>query len=85
TGRREKVTPLSRAAVAVGADGIMVEVHHRPEEALSDGDQSLRPEQFDQLMWELGIIVQALGRKIEGPADGHALRRVSGMGGIVSI
>jgi 3-deoxy-7-phosphoheptulonate synthase len=85
TGRREKVTPLSRAAVAVGADGIIVEVHHKPEEALSDGDQSLLPDQFDQLMWELGIIVQALGRKIEGPADGHELRRVSGMGGMVSI
>jgi 3-deoxy-7-phosphoheptulonate synthase len=84
TGRREKVTPLARAAVAVGCDGIMVEVHHKPEEALSDGEQALVPEQFDQLMWELGIIVQALGRKIEGPAEGYELRRGLGVTGVMS-
>ncbi len=50
TGKRNKVTPLSRAAVAVGADGLMVEVHHKPDEALSDGPQSLFPDQFDELM-----------------------------------
>ena len=48
-GRRDQVIPLSRAAVAVGAHGLMVEVHHKPEEALSDGAQSLYPDQFDQL------------------------------------
>jgi 3-deoxy-7-phosphoheptulonate synthase len=85
TGRREKVTPLARAAVAVGCDGIMVEVHHKPEEALSDGEQALVPEQFDQLMWELGIIVQALGRKLEGPADGYELRRGLGVTGVMSM
>jgi len=84
TGRREKVTPLARAGVAVGADGIMVEVHHKPEEALSDGEQALTPEMFDQLMWELGIIVQALGRKIEGPAVGYQLRRGLGVTGVFS-
>ncbi len=47
TGKRNKVTPLSRAAVAVGADGLMVEVHHKPDEALSDGPQSLFPDQFE--------------------------------------
>jgi 3-deoxy-7-phosphoheptulonate synthase len=84
TGRREKVTPLARAGVAVGADGIMVEVHHRPEEALSDGEQALTPEMFDQLMWELGIIVQAVGRKIEGPVPGYRLRRGLGVSGLAA-
>ena len=48
-GRRDQVIPLSQAAVGVGADGIMVEVHHEPEKALSDGAQSLYPEQFQKL------------------------------------
>jgi len=48
-GRRDQVIPLSRAAVGVGADGLMVEVHHAPEKALSDGAQSLYPDQFQQL------------------------------------
>ncbi len=46
TGKRDKVLPMARAAVAVGADGIMVEVHHQPEKALSDGPQSIYPDQF---------------------------------------
>jgi 3-deoxy-7-phosphoheptulonate synthase len=50
TGKRDKVTPLARAAVAVGADGLIVEVHPNPERALSDGYQSLFPDQFDELM-----------------------------------
>ncbi len=50
TGKRNKVTPLSRAAVAVGADGLIIEVHPDPDRALSDGEQSLYPDQFDQLM-----------------------------------
>jgi len=53
TGRREKVLPLSRAAIAVGADGLIVEVHHQPERALSDGAQSITPDMFDKLMGEM--------------------------------
>lgn len=61
-GRRDKVIPLSRAAVAVGADGLMVEVHDRPNEALSDGNQALRPEEFDRLLQEIRQIAVALDR-----------------------
>jgi 3-deoxy-7-phosphoheptulonate synthase len=64
TGRRDKVLPMARAAVAAGADGILVEVHHDPDRALSDGAQSLRPEQFTELMAQLRIIAQAVGRTI---------------------
>jgi 3-deoxy-7-phosphoheptulonate synthase len=62
TGKRNKVTPLSRAAVAVGADGLMVEVHHDPDKALSDGIQSLYPEQFDELMEQIRQIAPVVGR-----------------------
>jgi 3-deoxy-7-phosphoheptulonate synthase len=55
-GRRDQVIPLSRAAVAVGSHGLMVEVHHKPEEALSDGAQSLYPEQFEVLCREVRAI-----------------------------
>jgi 3-deoxy-7-phosphoheptulonate synthase len=64
TGRRDKVLPMARAAVAAGADGILVEVHHDPDHALSDGAQSLRPEQFTELMAQLRLIAQAVGRTI---------------------
>ena len=64
TGRREMVIPMSKAAIAAGADGVMVEVHTHPEKALSDGYQSLEPEHFTQLMDELGAISEALGRKV---------------------
>jgi 3-deoxy-7-phosphoheptulonate synthase len=64
TGRREKVLPLSRAAVAVGADGLMIEVHNQPEEALSDGSQSILPSELEQLMKEIGLIANVLGRSI---------------------
>ena len=64
TGRREKVLPLSRAAVAAGADGLIIEVHHKPEQALSDGYQSLLPSQFEQLMSEIRQIAPILGRSI---------------------
>jgi 3-deoxy-7-phosphoheptulonate synthase len=64
TGKRNKVTPLSRAAVAVGADGLMVEVHHDPDRALSDGMQSLFPDQFDALMVQVRQIAPVLGRTI---------------------
>jgi 3-deoxy-7-phosphoheptulonate synthase len=68
TGKRNKVIPLSRAAVAVGADGLLVEVHHRPDQALSDGPQSLLPDQFDELMAQVRQIAAVLGRNI--PAMG---------------
>ncbi len=64
TGLRDKVIPMARAAVAAGADGIMVEVHHEPEAALSDGPQSIYPEQFAELMAQLRIIAPAIGRTI---------------------
>ncbi|MBN2289809.1 MAG: 3-deoxy-7-phosphoheptulonate synthase [Candidatus Glassbacteria bacterium] len=64
TGIRDKVLPMGRAAIAAGADGLIVEVHHDPAHALSDGAQSLYPEQFDELMRELNIIARAIGRSI---------------------
>ncbi|MBI2956821.1 MAG: 3-deoxy-7-phosphoheptulonate synthase [Acidobacteria bacterium] len=64
TGRRDKVPPMARAAVAAGADGIMVEVHNDPERAVSDGAQSLYPEQFAELMEQLRIIAAAVQRRI---------------------
>jgi 3-deoxy-7-phosphoheptulonate synthase len=68
TGKRNKVTPLSRAAVAVGADGLIVEVHHDPDAALSDGMQSLFPDQFDALMVQVRQIAAVLGRDAPTPA-----------------
>jgi len=64
TGRRDKVSPMARAAVAAGADGLLIEVHNDPEHALSDGAQSLFFEQFEELMAELRIIAPAVGRTI---------------------
>ena len=64
TGRRDKVAPMARAAVAAGADGLLIEVHPDPEHALSDGAQSLFPDQFGALMAELKIIAPAVGRKM---------------------
>jgi 3-deoxy-7-phosphoheptulonate synthase len=64
TGRRNKVAPLSRAAAAVGADGVLVEVHPDPDRALSDGPQSITPDSFDALMAELGQIAPVLGRTL---------------------
>ena len=66
TGRREKVLPLSRAAVAVGADGLIIEVHHKPDEALSDGNQSILPAQLEQLMGDIRQIAAVLGRRVAG-------------------
>src|SRR5690606_12338193 len=62
TGLRAKVIPMARAAVAAGADGVMVEVHPDPEKALSDGAQSLYPERFEELVTQIGVIAQAIGR-----------------------
>jgi 3-deoxy-7-phosphoheptulonate synthase len=64
TGKRHKVLPLSLAAVAVGADGLLVEVHHEPEKALSDGVQSILPEEFAQLSLEVRQIAQVLHRHV---------------------
>lgn len=64
TGIRDKVLPMARAAIAAGADGLIVEVHHDPNKAVSDGAQSLYPEQFDKLMKELEIIARAIGRTL---------------------
>jgi 3-deoxy-7-phosphoheptulonate synthase len=64
TGRRDKVGAMARAAVAAGADGLLVEVHQDPERALSDGAQSLYPDQFAQLMAEARMIAPAVGRRI---------------------
>jgi 3-deoxy-7-phosphoheptulonate synthase len=62
TGKRDKVIPLSRAAIAVGADGLIVEVHPEPDRAASDGFQSLFPNQFESLMEEVTAIAGVLGR-----------------------
>jgi len=67
TGIRDLVLPMARAAVAAGANGILVEVHPNPERALSDGAQSLYPEQFAQLVGELRAIAAAIGRTIASP------------------
>ncbi len=64
TGLRDHVAPMARAAVVAGADGLLIEVHQEPDQALSDGAQSLFPEQFAELMKELKIMAQAIGRTI---------------------
>jgi len=64
TGLRDKVIPMARAAVAAGADGVMVEVHPTPDRALSDGGQSLYPDQFARLVTELRAITSAIGRSV---------------------
>jgi 3-deoxy-7-phosphoheptulonate synthase len=64
TGRRDKVAPMARAAVAAGADALLIEVHCDPDKALSDGAQSLYPDQFATLMEQLRMIAPAVGRKI---------------------
>jgi 3-deoxy-7-phosphoheptulonate synthase len=71
TGLRDKVIPMARAAVAAGADGVLVEVHPNPDRALSDGGQSLFPEQFARLVTELRAITNAIGRSV-APASGTA-------------
>ena len=76
TGKRNKVTPLSRAAIAVGADGLIVEVHHEPDRAMSDGIQSLYPEQFDELMKQVRQFAPVVGRMV--PAIGVHTPAVTG-------
>jgi 3-deoxy-7-phosphoheptulonate synthase len=69
TGLRDMVTPMARAAVAAGADGLIVEVHPHPEKARSDGGQSLRPEQFAELMKQSRAIAEVIGRRIAEPVE----------------
>lgn len=81
TGRRALVAPLAKAAVAAGADGVIIEVHPDPEHARSDGDQSLTPDAFAALMCELACLVPLSGRILtDGPADaaGHATNLCAG-------
>jgi 3-deoxy-7-phosphoheptulonate synthase len=69
TGHRDMVIPMARAAVAAGADGLLVEVHPSPDRALSDGAQSLYPEQFERMMKEARLIAEAIGRRLAEPAE----------------
>ena len=64
TGHWEYVAPMAKAGIACGADGVLIEVHNRPEEALSDGPQSLKPDKFAKLMRELRVLAEALGRTL---------------------
>ena len=68
TGIRDKVIPMARASIAAGADGLMVEVHPNPPTALSDGAQSLYPNQFSELMKQIRVIANAIGRSVRGSA-----------------
>jgi 3-deoxy-7-phosphoheptulonate synthase len=72
TGHRDMVGPMARAAVAAGADGLLVEVHPTPDRALSDGAQSLYPEQFERMMREIRLIAEAIGRRVAEPAGVRA-------------
>jgi 3-deoxy-7-phosphoheptulonate synthase len=72
TGLRDKVIPMARAAVAAGADGVMIEVHPEPDRALSDGAQSLYPDQFTQLVAELRAVATAIGRNVPSSGAGTA-------------
>jgi 3-deoxy-7-phosphoheptulonate synthase len=72
TGLRDKVIPMARAAVAAGADGVIIEVHPEPDRALSDGAQSLYPDQFKQLVGELRAVAAAIGRSIPAARTGTA-------------
>ncbi len=72
TGHRDMVIPMARAAVAAGADGLLVEVHPNPDRALSDGAQSLYPEQFDRMMKEIRLIAEAISRRVAEPAGMRA-------------
>ncbi len=65
--------PMGRAAVAAGADGIMVEVHPDPPHAMSDGAQSLYPEQFQEMMEQIRVIARAIGRDVAAPVTEAAI------------
>ncbi len=83
TGIREKVSPMARAAIAAGADGLMIEVHHDPDNALSDGPQSLHPEQFGQLMRDIYVIAPVIGKQLDfGYLEkAKAVKRISAVRG----
>jgi 3-deoxy-7-phosphoheptulonate synthase len=72
TGHRDMVPPMARAAAAAGADGLLIEVHPNPDRALSDGAQSLYPEQFERVMREIRSIVEVIGRRVAEPAGARA-------------
>ena len=72
TGLRDKVIPMARAAIAAGADGVMIEMHPEPDRALSDGAQSLYPDQFSQLVGELRAVASAIGRSVPMAKSGTA-------------
>ncbi|MEO5799534.1 MAG: 3-deoxy-7-phosphoheptulonate synthase [Gemmatimonadales bacterium] len=72
TGHRDMVPAMARAAIAAGADGLLVEVHPNPERALSDGAQSLFPEQFERMMREVSAIAEVIGRSVASPVGSHA-------------
>ena len=72
TGVRSNVTPMARAAVAAGADGLLIEVHPDPDRALSDGAQSLKPEQFDELVRQVSVIAEAIDRRLATLPVGHS-------------
>jgi len=76
TGLRAKVIPMARAAIAAGADGLMVEVHPDPERAMSDGAQSLFPDQFEELMEQIAVIAEAIGREMVPSLTGRPIRAV---------
>ncbi|HEX2641948.1 MAG TPA: 3-deoxy-7-phosphoheptulonate synthase [Thermoanaerobaculia bacterium] len=81
SGKRNKVLPLSRAAVAVGVDGLMIEVHDKPENALSDGEQAILPDEFDRLMEEVRMLAPVVDRRLSAsPATAAAAARVAGAG-----
>ncbi|MCI0678488.1 MAG: 3-deoxy-7-phosphoheptulonate synthase, partial [Actinobacteria bacterium] len=69
SGRRDLVGPLAKAAIAAGADGVMIDVHPSPETALVDGPQALRPEEFHKLMTELRGVAAAVGLVVGGPSQ----------------
>jgi 3-deoxy-7-phosphoheptulonate synthase len=75
TGLRDKVIPMGRAAIAAGADGLLVEMHPNPDKALSDGGQSLHPEQLQRLVREARAIADAIGRAITPPPGTAAAPR----------
>jgi 3-deoxy-7-phosphoheptulonate synthase len=79
-GRRDKVAPMARAAVAAGCDGLLIEVHPNPDKALSDGAQSLFPEQFEKLMDQLRIIATAVGRNVRSEQPAEKTLAVEGYG-----
>jgi 3-deoxy-7-phosphoheptulonate synthase len=77
TGKRDKVLPMSRAAVACGADGLLIEVHHDPDRALSDGMQSIVPDQFDELMSEIRQIAAVVHRHVPEPQRQPAIAKAA--------